>query len=264
MHTLIKEWRKFDANKFPLLLDGDIPIAKNSQIKAHSCTFHNFDEYINDPKFRTEESLFHFGLLPIPFSGNLENASVYILLLNPGFSPVDYYSESNIKEFRDSRLSTLHQRNQNSDYPFHALNPKFSWHSGANYWNKRFHDLILRIADFKEVGYQDAAKYLSNNIASLELVPYHSGKFPKISRKMINQFKSVQLIKDYVHDVLVPKAHSGDCLIIVTRGNKYWNLKKKKGNIVIYADSECRRANLNLQSRGGKAILNYFKDKNFQ
>jgi hypothetical protein len=35
----------------------------------------------------------HLGLLPQPFFGDLRRASIYVLLLNPGLGPDDYYDE---------------------------------------------------------------------------------------------------------------------------------------------------------------------------
>ena len=60
-----------------------------------------FEKYVQSRRFEElRSSEFHFSLQPMPFAGDLSNAVVYILLLNPGFAHNDYYAEHRDAEYR--------------------------------------------------------------------------------------------------------------------------------------------------------------------
>ena len=47
--------------------------------------FKNFKEYVESPLFGDpNDNRFHISLKPVPYEGNLENALIYYLSLNPG------------------------------------------------------------------------------------------------------------------------------------------------------------------------------------
>jgi len=247
---LLSAWRGIPLTKPPYILEGD-------RIEGFCHPYRCFTDYIRDPNFgdvSVSSNKFHSGLIPIPYSGNIQRAKIYILTLNPGFGPHDYYAESYDKSFRDARIQQLRQQKLDKDFPFMGLNPSFLWHS--KYWIKRFGDIIHIIKKQKKnVSYTSALSLLSQSIACLEYIPYHSISFG-LKKAVINGMRSPKIVKAFVDDYVIPRVIKGDAFIIVTRNVDLWLSKEqqKLKNVVTYNATESRAAYLNSKSRGGKII----------
>ena len=244
---LIDFWRNCPTEKHPYIASQDKSFIDEKQTSI----FHSYKGYVESNSFgnNTDQTL-HVGLLPVPYIGDLKKASVFVLMLNPGLSPTDYFGEYENIKFRQTHLQNLMQENK-TDYPLHFLNPEFSWHGGFEYWHTKFGDIARCVTQAKRIDYTESLKFLSRNIACLELIPYHSRSFGAGS--LIRKLQSVKIMQSYVKDYLLEKARRGEITIIVTRSSKNWNLSKNK-NVIIYNNSEARSAHLTLQSSGGKAI----------
>lgn len=251
-HDLIKRWRECSLESPPYLFPDDKPEIINSIAK----TYWSFDEYTTSLEFgASSDNNLHIGLLPLPYVGNLAKASVFILMLNPGLSPGDYFAEQHNPEFRQAHIQNLKQRVDDDKYPFIFLNPRFAWHPGFGYWQRKFHAIIEAMAKRSGITYQEAMSKLAQSLACLELMPYHSKSF--YAGALLNNLPSVQAMLTFVHEILLPKAKDSKALIIVTRSVKNWRLPEHK-NIISYKGGETRSAHLTLTSRGGKAIALYF------
>ena len=138
-----------------------------------------------------------------------------------------------------------------------SLNPQFAWTGGYRYWSTKL-DKVLKVA-CKHRGFSwiDALRFVSRNLACVELYPYHSRSF-NLPTSIKNSLLSAKLAKAYVHDVLVPKARSGAATIIVTRKGNEWGLPRHR-NIVVYNSSESRAAHLTLNTSGGRKIAEFLK-----
>jgi hypothetical protein len=55
----------------------------------------------------------HTGLLPMPFVGSLSRAKVFLLMLNPGLSPTDYFGEFEQPAYRGALRNNLFQSERN-------------------------------------------------------------------------------------------------------------------------------------------------------
>jgi len=285
---LLKAWRGMSLTNPPYILDGD------KIEKGYWHKYKSFSGYIKDSNNRNNvkevmcksfpddkrdskvkcasPKKFHSGLIPVPYGGDIRKAKIYILTLNPGLRPIDYYAESHDKAYRKARIRQLRQRNLDKDFPFMELNPKVSWKS--KYWTGRLGDIIQMLQEQKNVSYTKALSLLSKSIAYLEYIPYHSENFG-IKKSVINKMRSPKLIKAFVDDYVFSRAKKGKANIIVTRKVDWWltenqrkELKGKefKGEIVIYNTTESRGSYLNSKSRGGKMIAKAmgieFKDNN--
>ncbi|HTX80457.1 MAG TPA: hypothetical protein VMC62_12350, partial [Longilinea sp.] len=250
-HDLISAWQQCDLTSSPYILPADKPYLT----KYSTRIFHSFDEYIANPEFgSSSDTNLHVGLLPLPFIGNLRKATIFVLMLNPGLHPGDYYAEQYNFEYKKACIRNLHQENNNDEYPFIFLNPQFAWHPGFEYWNKKFNPIIETLEKQSQITYQEAMSILAKSLACLELLPYHSKSFG--SNSLLKVLPSVQTMISFVHEILLPKAKNGEILIIVTREAQNWQLPKYK-NIITYEGGETCSAYLSLASRGGKAIANH-------
>lgn len=250
MHALLSAWRKFEPDRPPYVLPGDETILNEAGLL---CRFAGWDGLIANPEFGAPgNSRLHVDLLPMPFIGNLRSASVFLLMLNPGFGPHDYFGEYRVPEYRAALMDNLHQSQANS---FLFLDPRFSWHGGYDYWHTKLRSIIVSFAGKVGVRYGCARRYLQSHIAAIELSPYHSVNFT-LPRRVLNSLRSVELARAFVHEELLPRVRSGDCLLVVTRAVASWRLPAND-NVVAYTATEARGAHLSERSRGGAAILQF-------
>ena len=248
---LVEQWRSCSLQVPPYLFPGDEFLADDS-IEPHR----SFDEFIaSEDLGLTSSGKLHLGLLPLPYIGNLERSSVFILMVNPGISPDDYWAEQHDKEYRAALVRNLRQENADDTYPFVFLNPCFSWHAGFRYWQRKFHSIARELTNRLHVQYQDALSILAQSVCCLQLVPYHSQSF-RLPNKILERLSSVRIITQYARNVLVPRAQSGEAVIVVARKEDRWGLEQQD-NVVVYKGSETRAAYLTLKNRGGSAIFEH-------
>jgi hypothetical protein len=251
MHAFLSAWRRFQCEQAPYVLPGD-----ESVLNPQCCRrFSGWKGFIADPEFGApRRSKFHLDLLPTPFVGNLRTACVYLLMLNPGFGSHDYFGEYEVPEFHTALINNLRQARSNS---FFFLDPRFSWHGGFRYWHTKLRNTVDALAKDFDISYGNARKFFQEKLAVIELAPYHSKKSAVLG-PVLKSLHSVRLAKDFVHDELLPRAKSGDCLLVVTRSVEHWELPAHK-NVVAYTRTEARSAHLSAKSRGGSAILTFLR-----
>ena len=256
-HTLIKNWRRFSFDEYPYLYPPDKEYWDNILCDLGP-RYRSFRKYIENDAFDQKEiGKFHFGLSPSPYEGNLAKAKIYILLLNPGIHAVDYYV-NNRANIRRLALKTIHQKDIDREYPFTSLNPKNSWR--RLYWFKKLSGIAQVIKQDRSWTYSEALQELSRSIAILQLVPYHSKTFNNNNLKRLKKLPSVQHVREYVHDIILPKATKGRAVVIVTRAVDDWGLKNGR-NICIYEESQSRGAHIGPTSDAGKKILKMLLNK---
>ncbi len=256
MQSLFRFWSDFfDDCHPPYIHRKDCePLCGYLRGKPHLPDPLSFDKFIKSQRFDPKDEDFHFSLLPVPYVGNLAKADVFILLLNPGFAPGDYYAEYENRAFKRALRRNLEQDFQGTEYPFLYLNPRFCWNGGYRWWEAKLRDIVQTVAKEQHGGcYLDALKAVSRRVVAIELVPYHSARFR--SRPEITNLPSAQAAKKWVRDSLVSRAKQRKVVIVVTRKTEVWGIRQFRDSIVCYNGSEARAAHLTSNSRGGKAIL---------
>jgi hypothetical protein len=246
MNTFVESWRASKLNKLPYLFDQDrASFAHLLSTKSHRFT--SLKEYTYSDAFSDrQDKKFHLGLLPQPYQGHLSTASVFILMLNPGLSPITYYAEEHDLQFRHALLRTIYQENKTSLYPFLFLDPQFAWYGGFKYFHTRFRPIIERIQTEKDISYLEALRFVACHVACLQIIPYHSKEFG--SYGVIKQLPSSQAAIQFARTELVNKAKNDEITIIVTRGTQHWGLPEGR-NVVLYHGNETRSAHFTPQSR---------------
>ena len=253
--NLLTTWSNWNELKAPYILEEDRDVLKSLRSSKAITTFTSWPEVYGADGFAAPgDTRLQLGLLPHPFCGDLKKAEIYILLLNPGYGPTDYYGEYEVPEYRQAALANLKQTFTDGTLPFFLLDPKFSWHGGFTWWHGKFAKVIEELARFHDVPYTEARAELGKKIASIELLPYHSTSF-RDSGGWVRQLDSVRLAREFVNDYVIPKVESGKAIAIVTRQAKAWNLPIHP-NVIRYTGAEARGAYLTPNSRGGIAILN--------
>ena len=254
---LVRAWRKQKWSKRPYIFRGD-----HDTLSQSTHCFSSYRNFITHRDFPEQhKSLFHVGLIPVPFQGSLERADVFICLINPGFDLIDYYTED-LPSFRKVVLRNLKQKLSSETYPFFSLDPKWRWTGTGKWWNGLFGNIVREIAKKKSISYNDAAKLVSKRIAALEIVPYHSlnaAKVTTVSKKL----ESSKLIRDYLKRTVLPKAKKGNALVIIGSGLKMWEVKEKGKNIVHPPKKKGPKVALSMKSNcaGWKILQRLLKPK---
>lgn len=260
MHSLIEAWQEFYQTKAPpYLLDGDRHLS-DQEDRVAQCK--SYEEFVKSDDFGSQSTKFHLNLLPQPFIGNLEKASIFLLFLNPGFSPGDYYAVQHVPGYAAAIARNLTQTNGADPYPFFFLDPQLAWTAGGAWWQKKLRSIGEQLVEVAgcpgEFRLQEAFQLISQHLACVEMYPYHSQSF-----KQPKNLKSKELVCAYVKDVLVPKAEKGEALIVATRQVKAWPLPPSEHpNIIAFGGAQARGAHLTVDAEGkggGAAILERLK-----
>lgn len=248
-HPLLDEWRRFKPGEPPYILPGDEVLLDAPALwQVDQWRDYVADQERGNP---TDSHKLCLGLLPMPFVGNLRTASVFLLMLNPGARAHDFFGESEVEPYRDMLLATIAQRRGVTG----LLDPNFAWHGRYGYWQGKLSKMFERLAVSGRT-YGAARHDVQAQIAALELVPYHSTTYG-LPDRILERLKSVQLMRSYVMDELVPRAKAGSALIIIGRAAKKWGTFPKSRNIIAYTGAAARSAHLTPHSAGGKAILRF-------
>jgi len=225
-NKLLNHWQQYKP------LSGLHP---DDDIKLEQCVeFNNINEFIHSEEYFTDSNKYHIKLMPVPYIGDLFNAKICFLLLNPGFAPQDYHDETN-KDFQNAHLSTLKQ--EKLAYPYYPLDPQFCWTSAAKWSHRKLRRLILTYGVKHELNYREASIALSKKICTIELFPYHSQYFKGDKNSL--SIRSTQLIKEFVKE----KSKDPKTLFFVMRQAKTWDLPQRK-NIITFTPGEARGAHI--------------------
>lgn len=191
--------------------------------------------------------------MPVPYTGCLAKAKIFVLGLNPGFNVTDYYAEYCVPNFIDQLKANLRQESLSEEFPFLYLDPQFCWHSGFAWWERKFRDIATLLAMKRERPYREILSEISKRVAAIELVPYHSISFP-YGKRMRRLLPSSQYARDFARKELLPRVNKGEVVLIVTRAVKDWALPQQKSENVVVCPNP-QNVSFAVQSQAGKAIL---------
>lgn len=267
---LLSEWSKaadqWNPGSAPYILGDDVGWLKSDDI----VTYHSWDEARQAPDFygpdRKKDKRLHLGLLPVPFMGDLLNASIYVLMTNPGVTRDDY-REYERPAFRRALLANLKQERLDGFLPFPYLDPQFDWHDGFKYWDKGrgLGKSIRELARVRGISEPEARTALGRKLAVIQVVPYHSANGPNDS-KSLNSWPSVRLAGGFVRDTVVQRVRARESIVIAIRRVRSWDqylptdLSEEQGVMRSASAGEARSASLGPKSRWGGAILRHLRD----
>lgn len=253
---LLDAWSQFRPESPPFVLNSDREKLVSRGAPATFVVHNGWRTAAQAPDFcKPGDTRLHLGLLPQPFCGDLRRAEVYVLLLNPGLGPQDYYGESEVPLYRDALLRNIKQSFLGDEIPFLFLDPKFAWHGGFDWWHGKLAAVIDHLAGRWQTSFSDARLRLGKVLASIELFPYHSASF-KDQRRWLNTLSSVALARSFVRETVVRRVAAGDAIAIVARRVAEWDLPDMPG-IVTYTPAQARSAHLTPDSPGGRALIRH-------
>lgn len=146
----------------------------------------------------------HFGLqleiLPVPFLGDFEKASIVLLCLNPGYNRnLDRKAYEDKYCFKESIKGLTFS----SSTPFICLDPKLEYTGGYKWWTRLLKQLIQRFG----------MKKISEKLMCLQYLPYHSKTFRRPPCILPSQNFTFFLLR---------KAMEDQKNIVIMRSKKLW------------------------------------------
>jgi hypothetical protein len=225
VERLIAAWQAVDCEAPPIGLPEDLALVRGTQ---HEVTFRSYQDWVASGGLgKSSSSPLHLGLVPVPYVGHLNTASVWLLMLNPGLEPDNYFAEEHVAPFRAASVSNLRQELGDTDFPFLYLDPRFAWHSTGRYWRTRLNWLVLELAENLSMSYMQALRWVAQCLACVQLVPYWSSDFD-LPDSITQRLQSVQLARNAVREVL-ESCGNDERLVIVMRSGDRWQRKGRLG-----------------------------------
>lgn len=250
VHPFVRGWANAAFDAPPYLFPGDALPEDDRRLAV--CRHRSLDELLESGELFGERAIVHQGLLPQPFLGDLDRASVFLLMSNPGFELADYYAEGQAT-FRQRLLRNIRGDVAGLEFPFSFLDPALSWHPGFRHWFEKLRDVIGALVEARGIRTYDALRLLARGLCVVEWFPYRCQDFG-VARALVRSQPSVEAARGYVHDVLVPRARNDEITIVAPRRAEDWGLVDE-ANVVAYGRPERLAAHLTRRSRGGAAIL---------
>jgi hypothetical protein len=198
----------------------------------------------------------HRQLLPQPFAGNLERASVFLLYGNPGFKISDYRND-----YENSRYINLCRANLRGEIDgFVWLHPDIADTGPGIYWRARFKTLANELSRETGEDFEISMQSIAKSVALLEAGVYHSKKNPG---DWFFELPSSRVARTFAGSVLKPKADVAECLIIVWRRADFWMLDRGP-NILVRPSSQAQGSYLQRAERSAilqRIMFTYTDDK---
>lgn len=251
------------------------------KIKSGGSNIFTGDEIIIDPyneKCTDPYKELKTELLPQPICGNIENAKIIICSLNPGLGNGDEYIEDaslakskGLPYLRDDILEQLNQDNPNNN--FFWITEKAKGTSGYTYWMGKFNQknadasLIKNICkEYNQKGIakkeEDIITMLSESVATVELIPYHSVKMTYDMQRKLLECPSVDLLKSFMINKIIPSLGKNNQLLCMMRSFESWGITDNKygANKNIIFNPNPRNPSLNVKNKDfGEKILDHIR-----
>ena len=140
-------------------------------------------------------------LAPEPWIGNVDS-KVVILLANPGATKENLVGDRESNPFRQElAIKNLHM--EKMGYPHYFLDPSLHSDPGGKWWRSTLGKLI------KDTSLEN----VSQNVLSLEALPYHSRYFETPALEIPTQRFTAQLLREAINR---------EAFIVIYRQSDYW------------------------------------------
>ncbi len=177
----------------------------------------DWKSYRHSERFGSRDTHMHLSLLPVPFWGDLRRANVIVCLANAGFDNTLYYLESH-PEFREHHLRVLRQKCEGMDFPLIHLDPRFGWSGPFQWWETRLRPILTEL-QLDGHSYLEALRILSQQVAVVQVFPYHSLDGSKLKGKSgPRRMPSVLAAQRYLAGV----TQRGEQLVVLMRSHADW------------------------------------------
>lgn len=190
--------------------------------------------------FEAEKALhkkLHINLFPLPFIGNIRSSYVYILYGNPGFATSDYNDD-----LQNSAHQAACEKNlRGSGQGFFPLRPPSENTGVSDYWKPRLGNIAVKLSESLGISKSEAEDIVIHRVSLIEAVAYHSRSRPG---QWADSLPSSAVARQFVQDVLIPKARKEEIAILVWRRVAYWGIPANTNNVLIRDSAHARHSYL--------------------
>ncbi len=192
--------------KNPWLEMANNTARENFVIKEEQAIVLKFNERVKD------DYKIHSSIFPAPFMGNVESATVIILMLNPGYDKdEDVGGTKYYQTYTDWWMQQIQHKLPYPELPLFCLEKNYILKS--DYWFKKLKPLIDITTD----------EIVATKIAKVQFFPYHSIKYKSLYKRLLKEenFDSYLPSQEY-NFALVRRAIDRGALIVIPRSKKFW------------------------------------------
>jgi hypothetical protein len=122
------------------------------------------------PLNRKDQGKLHPALTPVPYVGNIRNATIIFAMLNPTVGRADYVDNSK-EEFHDLLRRNRLQENVTDCFAVDNKSSALSWYE---YFRPIFRSAVQSAAGISHVSEDSMWEALRRRLAIVELIPYYS------------------------------------------------------------------------------------------
>jgi hypothetical protein len=178
-----------------------------------------FDQRVGNKKTLPIDDKPHFDLTPVPYTGDLKSADIFLLMVNPVLGYADYGSDG-CPEFQKALRNNIDQKDNTSCL---ALDTRFWWSSWFNYYERLLRPTIREYSEKTETTYLEALNRFSARLAIIELAPYYSADSSWLTPRA-KKLPSAKMAQAAAKQL----AQNKEVLVVVRWGREKWDLKSKK------------------------------------
>lgn len=182
----------------------------NYVLKQEQAIVEKYNKKVNNDLFKI-----HTQIMPAPFMGDVHNAPIVILMLNPGYDPMEDEIKEDGRNFYNRYKHYWKNEIQHiqtiPESPFFALDIEYC--KSSPYWGNKL-KFLLEHTD---------RVTLAKKICTIQLFPYHSKNYKPIYKNLFKyeSFDNYLPSQKYNFD-LVDKAMARNAIIIIARGKTVW------------------------------------------
>ena len=216
-------------------------------------------------------------VVPLHYIGDIENAKILILSLNPGIDKeyINFYidmleakTETDEKKYEDVIKDNLNfTKRKFFEFDYHHLQKKVYWSKLKVLFPKKYEEKIKKIR--KGIDTTDLDKYFTRNIALVEFFPYHSQKYDRKLENLIDLYikKKGEYLpsQKFVFRLIENRIREKDVTIVIARSKKKWmeaisGLSSYEKCFVCsnYRNPSFKKENL-LKANDGDSVFNLIK-----
>lgn len=178
----------------------------NLILKEEQNVIHDFNLKVKD------EFKIHTNIMPAPFMGDVKNAPIMILVLNPGYDELEdkkgFYSK--YKPYWKNEI----QHQFNPDLPLFCLDDEYRMYS--DYWAKKLNPIIQALGE-------NGKEIVAKNVSKVQLFPYQSKKYKPIHKLILKKYGYEKYLPSQCYNIrLVEEAINRNALIIIPRAVNKW------------------------------------------
>lgn len=164
------------------------------------------------------------SVIPLHFIGDIYNAKVLVLNLNPGIDEkyLSFYNEN--KEYQEKIFNNLTFKDTKFfEFDYYTENNEGYWSRLSFLFSDKYSEKIVRNESGDNT--EDLDMYFTKNIALVEFFPYHSKKFSGIKdiyKSTVKEMKKYLPSQQFVFNIIRDRIEKENVIILFSRATTEW------------------------------------------